>query len=159
MNSLLYRAGRAYLIGYSLACALFVLPLVGTVGQILFGLSVGIVGITWLKKRLKQFHTPVAQLVVQAAHNGSVVGSSPTGSTYSGVEQWLLTSLISLFRWVRFPSPRLSKKEENMSFFIISGILLITSISVVVYGLYKREEQNEMLQRRIATVQEKFINK
>jgi len=53
MNSLLYRAGRAYLIGYSLACALFVLPLIGTAGQILFGLSVGIVGSTWLKKRLK----------------------------------------------------------------------------------------------------------
>jgi hypothetical protein len=54
MNSLPYKAARAYLIGYSLACALFVLPLVGTTGQILFGLSVGIVGSAWYMKKVKK---------------------------------------------------------------------------------------------------------
>ena len=53
MNSLLYKAGRAYLIGYALACSLFVLPLVGTAGQVLFGLSAGIVGSAWLMKKRK----------------------------------------------------------------------------------------------------------
>ena len=82
--------------------------------------------------RSERRYTPVAQLVEQAAHNRPVVGSSPTGSTF--------------------------KKEKIMSVFI-GGVLLITAISLVAYGLYKSEVQSQVAEQKISATQEKFTNK
>ena len=46
-----------------------------------------------------------------------------------------------------------------MSFFIVAAVLLSVSVGLVVYSLYKREEQAETLQRKMAVAQEKFTNK
>jgi len=50
-NSLTYRFFRGYLLGFMLAGSLFILPQVGVIPQLLLGLSMGVVGSTWLKKR------------------------------------------------------------------------------------------------------------
>ena len=45
-----------------------------------------------------------------------------------------------------------------MSIFI-GGVLLITAISLVAYGLYKSEERTQATRQKISVAQEKFINK
>jgi len=45
-----------------------------------------------------------------------------------------------------------------MSVFI-GGVLLITAISLVAYGLYKSEVQSQVAEQKISATQEKFTNK
>ena len=48
-NSLVYRFLRGYMIGFAIAGSIYILPAVGTLAQLLLGISIGAVSWTWLK--------------------------------------------------------------------------------------------------------------
>ena len=82
----------------------------------------------------KRRHTPVAQLVEQAAHNRQVVGSSPTGSTL--------------------------KRRKIMFNSVWTAITLgVVSLTFFVYSLVKHEERLQVMEQKISAAQEKFTEK
>ena len=46
-----------------------------------------------------------------------------------------------------------------MDLFIIGAVLLVTSIGIVAYSLYRREEQIEIIKNKMTAAQEKFTNR
>ena len=55
-NSLTYRFLKGYMLGFAIAGGLYLLPAVGTIAQLLLGVSVGIVSWTWLKNMRDQLN-------------------------------------------------------------------------------------------------------
>jgi len=53
-DSLTYRFFRGYLLGFMLAGSLFILPQVGVIPQFLLGLSIGVVGWSWYKEKIRE---------------------------------------------------------------------------------------------------------
>ena len=51
-NSLTYRFLRGYAIGVALAGTLYILPHIGTLFQLLFGVSIGILAHRWYKEKV-----------------------------------------------------------------------------------------------------------